>query len=53
MEIAVDNGGFVTSSAVEAHGIQNRKLAVAVDRGELIKIERGLYCTPETWEDGL
>lgn len=51
MEIAVDNGGFVTSSAVEAHGIQNRKLAVAVDRGELIKIERGLYCTPETWED--
>ena len=50
-EIAAANGGFVTASAVEAAGIQNRELSEAVKRGDLAKIERGLYCTPETWED--
>lgn len=34
-----------------AFGIQNRELGAAVDRGELVKVVRGLYCTPETWED--
>ncbi len=51
MEIASQNGGFVTASAAEACGIQNRELGAAVDRGELVKVVRGLYCTPETWED--
>ena len=45
------NGGYVTASEAKARGIQNRELADAVDRGELVKTERGLYCTPETWED--
>lgn len=51
MEIAAANKGFVTASAVEAHGVQNRELSKAVKRGDLVKIVRGLYCTPETWED--
>ena len=41
----------MTASEVEARGIQNRELANAVNRGELVKTARGLYCTPETWED--
>ena len=51
MDIAVENAGFVTASDVAARGIRNRELAAAVSRGELVKIDRGLYCTPETWED--
>ena len=41
----------MTALEAKARGIQNRKLADAVDRGELVKMARGLYCTPETWED--
>lgn len=41
----------MTASEAKARGIQNRELADAVDRGELVKTARGLYCTPETWED--
>lgn len=52
MEIAMGNGGgFVTASAAWARGIQNRELSAKVNRGELVKVERGLYCTPDTWED--
>lgn len=51
MDIAVENAGFVTASDAAARGIRNRELAAAVSRGELVKIDRGLYCTPETWED--
>lgn len=41
----------MTSSEVEACGVQNRELASAVSRGELVKLERGLYCMPGTWDD--
>ena len=51
VEIAAANGGYVTASEAKARGIQNRELADAVDRGELVKTARGLYCMPETWED--
>lgn len=51
LEIAKANGGYVTASEAEACGVRARELAAAVNRGELFKIERGLYCTPDTWED--
>lgn len=51
LKIAASNRGFITASEIEKRNIQNRKLAAAVSRGELVKIARGLYCTPETWED--
>ncbi len=31
--------------------MQNRDLAAAVNRGDLVKVQCGLYCTPGTWED--
>ena len=43
--------GYITASAAAARGIQSRQLSEAVSRGELEKLGRGLYCTPETWED--
>lgn len=51
MDIAAENAGFVTAADAASRGIQNRELSAAVSRGDLIKIDRGLYCTPETWED--
>lgn len=51
MEIAAANNGFVTASAASAAGVQSRELSAAVLRGELTKTGRGLYCTPDAWED--
>lgn len=50
-EIAAANNGFLTASAARDNGIQSRDLADAAGRGELVRVSRGLYCTPDTWED--
>ena len=34
-----------------AAGIPRRCLAEAVERAELVQVDRGLYALPETWED--
>jgi hypothetical protein len=51
IEIAKGQNGYVSASQVTAAGIPRRKLAEAVDKGELVQVERGLYALPETWED--
>ncbi len=50
-EIAAANNGFLTASMARNNGIQSRDIADAVGRGELVRVARGLYCTPGTWED--
>ncbi len=49
--MAAANGGFVTASMARENGVRSRDLADAVKRSELVRVERGLYCTPGTWED--
>lgn len=51
LEIAWLGNGFVSSSEATKHNIQRRELTRAVAEGTLLKLERGLYCLPETWED--
>lgn len=51
LALAQANKGFVTSTDATMHRVQRRELTQAVHKGELIKIGRGLYCTPDTWED--
>lgn len=50
-KIAASNGGFLTASMARENGILSRNLADAVKRNELVRVERGLYCSPDTWED--
>ena len=50
-KIAASNGGFLTASMARENGILSRNLADAVKRNELVRVERGLYCLPDTWED--
>lgn len=50
-ELARQNNGTVTSTAVARTGIARRELSEAVARGELVRLSRGVYATPETWED--
>lgn len=50
-EIAATGNGFLSASTARDAGVQSRDLADAVGRGELVRVARGLYCTPGTWED--
>ncbi|RDB60784.1 hypothetical protein C1878_13115 [Gordonibacter sp. 28C] len=51
VDIAEENNGFVSSSQATEAGIPRRCLADLVDNGVLVKVERGLYALPGTWED--
>ena len=49
--MARQNNGMLTSSMATAAGIARRELSEAVERGELIRLDRGVYATPDAWED--
>lgn len=49
--IAEQNNGIVSSGAATAAGIARRELSEAVERGELVRLARGVYALPDAWED--
>lgn len=53
MDIAANGNGYITSTQVTDAGIPRRKLTEAVNAGELVRIDRGLYALPDVWEDPL
>ena len=46
--ILLDLGGVARTSALRARGVTARRLREAVQSGEVIKVRRGLYVSPET-----
>ncbi len=50
-EMASEANGYVTSGQANKLGIPRRKFAEAVEAGELVQIDRGLYALPGVWED--
>lgn len=52
-DIARSNNGYISSAQATAAGIPRRLLTSAVASGELVKVGRGLYALPDTWEDEL
>ena len=53
LEMARSANGYVSSAQATAEGIPRRLLAAAVASGELVRVGRGLYALPGTWEDPL
>ena len=51
VEIARSNGGLVTSRQVTVAGIPRSRIREMVDSGELERVERGVYCLADSWED--
>lgn len=51
VEMAESGNGYVSASQATEAGIPRRKLTEAVRKGNLIRVARGLYALPETWED--
>lgn len=51
LEIAKESNGFVSATDVTDRGLPRRLLTEAVESNVLVKVERGLYCLPDAWED--
>lgn len=51
IDLAWENGGFVTTAQVEGEGIPRARLSDMVRSGELERIQRGVYCLVDSWED--
>lgn len=52
-DMAKAHNGYVTAGQVTEAGMPRRRLAEAVDAGELVQLDRGLYMLPNIWEDPL
>ena len=53
LHMAEIHQGMITSTQVTEAGIPRRCLSAMVHRGLLVRVERGVYTLPETWEDEL
>lgn len=49
--IIAKQNGMITTAQVTAENIHRLYLKKLVDSGYLVKVERGVYCRPEVWED--
>lgn len=49
----VDNDGIIFSKNVDKLSIPRIYIKQMTDNGSLIKVDRGTYITPDTWEDEL
>lgn len=52
-QILKDNKGFVTSTQITKAGVPRRCLTEMTEKGEIYKVDRGIYALPEIWEDEL
>lgn len=53
LNLAETQHGIITSTQVTKAGIPRRCLTSMVASGLLVRVERGVYTLPETWEDEL
>lgn len=51
IELARANGGLVTTAQVEAAGIPRARISDMVRAGDLDRVQRGVYCLADAWED--
>lgn len=51
VDIARSGGGLVTTAQVVAAGIPRARISDLVKRGKLERVQRGVYCLADAWED--
>jgi predicted transcriptional regulator of viral defense system len=52
-ELIEKNKGIITSTEVTESGIPRYYLTHMVKKGEIVRVENGIYSLPNTWEDEL
>ena len=51
VNLAESNGGLVTTAQVVDAGIPRARISDMVKSGELERVQRGVYCLADVWED--
>lgn len=51
VDMAQENGGMVTTARVVDAGIPRARISDMVKAGELERVQRGVYCLADAWED--
>lgn len=51
VDLAQLNGGLVTTAQVVSAGIPRARISDMVKAGELERVQRGVYCLVDAWED--
>lgn len=51
VDLAESNGGMVTTAQVVDAGIPRARISDMVKAGELERVQRGVYCLADAWED--
>lgn len=51
LELAQTHGGLVTTAQVVDAGIPRARISDMVKSDELARVQRGVYCLPDAWED--
>lgn len=51
IDLAKSNGGLVTTAQVVGIGIPRARISDMVKAGELLRVQRGVYCLASSWED--
>lgn len=51
IEMMRSNNGTVTTAQITAAGISRSSLSYLLDKGDILRSERGVYILPEIWED--
>ena len=51
IDLAQSNGGMVTTAQVTDAGIPRARISDMVKAGELERVQRGVYCLADAWED--
>lgn len=51
LELAKGNGGLVTTAQIVDSGIPRARISDMVKSDELTRIQRGVYCLTDVWED--
>lgn len=51
VDMAKSNGGMVTTAQVVDAGIPRARISDMVKAGELERVQRGVYCLADAWED--
>lgn len=51
LELAQGYGGLITTAQVVDAGIPRARISDMVKSDELVRVQRGVYCLPDAWED--
>lgn len=52
IDLECELAGYNSTSSLIEHGVSFYQIKKLVEDGRLVKIERGLYASPDSWEDG-